>query len=103
MRGGEEVEGGQGIVDYGGRVPLFSSSQSVTDFELPLVELGFSSSAELLQRVPGLEVVRPPNVDSVMVYSTWSGSGPQPVEEEGEKGGKSDKEVSGLGGRGREM
>jgi hypothetical protein len=52
----------------------------VTDFDLPLLEMGFSSCAELLQRVPGLEVVRPPNVDSVMVYSTWSGS-EQKVEE----------------------
>ena len=69
----------------------------MTDFELPLVELGFSSSAELLQRVPGLEVVRPPNVDSVMVYSTWSGSELKPEKEEAEEERKLDKEVSGCG------
>ena len=45
--------------------------QMVTDYDLPLIEMGFSSTAELLQRVPGIEMVRPPNTNSMMVFSTW--------------------------------
>ena len=42
----------------------------MTDYELPQEELGFSSVAELLQRVPGVEMKRPPKASSVMVYRT---------------------------------
>lgn len=48
-----------------------SLPQEVTDSDLPLDEMGFSSTAELLQRVSGVEVVRPPNSVSIMVFSTW--------------------------------
>jgi len=40
-------------------------------------ELGFNTTSELLVKVPGLEMVRPPGKSSVMVYST----NPPPSEE----------------------
>ncbi len=37
------------------------------------MEMGFSSVAELLQRIPGVEVLRPPSKSGlVMVFSTWN-------------------------------
>lgn len=52
----------------------------------PVEEMGFSSSAELLQRVPGVQVVKTPDSDSVMVFSTWPHS--EEEEEEEEDGSK---------------
>ncbi len=49
--------------------PLYLQ-QAVTDYEFPQEELGFSTVGELLQRVPGVEMKRPPNGPSVMVYRT---------------------------------
>ena len=57
--------------------------QVATGLELPLLEMGFSSSAELLQRVPGLQVERPPKGEAIMVFSTWCGA--EKEEEEGKK------------------
>ena len=62
------------------------SLQAVTDHEFPQEELGFSSVGELLQRVPGVEMKRPPNASSVMVYPTHGGQeGEEEEEEEAKK------------------
>ena len=59
---------------------VYVCMKSVIGEELPLLELGFSSTSEFLQRVPGIQVVRPPGEHSVMVFSTYS-----QVEEKKEK------------------
>ncbi len=65
--------------------------QAVTDYEFPQEELGFSTVGELLQRVPGVEIKRPPNGPSLMVYCTKEKSPSKEEEEEEEE-----EEESGL-------
>ena len=57
----------------------------MTEYDLPVEEMGFTSTADLLQRVPGVEVVRPPDSDSVIVFSTWSSTKEEEEEEEEER------------------
>lgn len=38
--------------------------------DLPVEELGFHSVAELLQKVPGVMVIKPPDSSQIMVYRT---------------------------------
>ncbi len=61
--------------------------------DLPVLEMGYNTTAELLQKVPGIEVVRPPKGSSVMVFSTNPPDDEQEEEEaELDKGKKMDEE-----------
>ena len=44
--------------------------QEVIKCELPVEELGFNSISELLQRVPGVDVSKPPDSTKLMVFCT---------------------------------
>ena len=44
--------------------------QEVVKCELPVEELGFNSITELLQRVPGIDVSKPPDSAKLMVFCT---------------------------------
>ena len=64
----------------------------MTDYELPREELGFSSTAELLQRVPNVEMRRPPNAPSVMVFHA-KGHTPSKEEEEKKKKDRTEEDT----------
>ena len=46
------------------------SAQDVINDELPIEEIGFNSITELLQRVPGIDVSKPPDSAKLMVFCT---------------------------------
>ena len=47
-----------------------SFSQSTLNRDLPVEEIGFHSVVELLQKVPGVMVIKPPDNTQLMVYRT---------------------------------
>ena len=56
--------------------------QNMVGEELPVLELGFNTPSELLLKVPGVELIRPPGKSSVMVFST----NPPPEEDKDKEG-----------------
>lgn len=76
--------------------------------ELPVEEFGFNSVAELLQRVRGIDVSKPPESKTIMVFSTSplcesetesSDSDRMSAKERDAKVREGEREREGVGGR----